>query len=248
MTSVGHAGVPAAAGPAALAHEYLLAGRRSDQTAIGIALASLAGLTEDDLDESLIDDAARLAFWIDVYNGAAMRAVDIRLGSWRERMRFMHAGIITVAGTRLSLGEIEFGILRRSQWRFGLGYVRSRRVTPFEARHRVERLDPRVHFALNCAAASCPPIAAYTSDRIDEQLDLATRSYLAGSVELTEAVARVPQIFLWFRGDFREGGGVRAFMREHGVDVGDRKLRFARYDWTPAPGLWMPDPESDPDD
>ena len=82
-------------------------------------------------------------------------------------------------------------------------------------------------------------------DDLVAQLDLATRSYLAASVELSSRVARVPQIFLWFHGDFRSSGGVRTFMRDHGVDVGDRKLRLASYDWTPAPGVWMSDGDQD---
>ena len=36
-----------------------------------------------------------------------------------------------------------------------------------DPRHQValSSLDPRIHFALNCGARSCPPICVYTEDR-----------------------------------------------------------------------------------
>ena len=39
-------------------------------------------------------------------------------------------------------------------------------------------LDPRIHFALNCGATSCPPIRVYSSSNLDSQLDRAAASFL----------------------------------------------------------------------
>lgn len=233
--------MPGPSTPVELADAYLRSARTGDADRGRAASDALARLDEEALRDGLTDDAARLAFWIDVYNGAAARERDVRLDSWRGRLRFLGRDVVRVAGERLSLDRIEHGILRRGRWRFGAGYLRSPRRTPFERRHEVERLDPRIHFALNCAAASCPPIAAYAPGRIDEQLDLATRSFLAASVSMREDVARVSPIFLWYHGDFRARGGVRAFLAAHGVDIGPRKLRFGSWDWTPAPGRWADD-------
>ena len=36
-------------------------------------------------------------------------------------------------------------------------------------KYSLDRLDPRMHFALVCAARSCPPIAVYDAANIDEQ-------------------------------------------------------------------------------
>ncbi|MFV2064709.1 MAG: hypothetical protein ACC726_14545, partial [Chloroflexota bacterium] len=55
----------------------------------------------------------------------------------------------------------------------------------------------------------------------------------------------IPRIFLWFAGDFGGPPGIRAFLRHHGIDGVGRKLRFGKYDWTPRPGRWAPDPSSD---
>jgi hypothetical protein len=55
-----------------------------------------------------------------------------------------------IAGAERSQGEIEHEIIRP------MG-------------------DPRIHFAVNCAARSCPPIwpEAYTGEELDAQLDRA---------------------------------------------------------------------------
>merc|ERR1712020_23232 len=39
-------------------------------------------------------------------------------------------------------------------------------------------VDPRIHFALNCGAKSCPPIKTFTGDEVEEQLEVATQAYL----------------------------------------------------------------------
>ena len=54
-------------------------------------------------------------------------------------------------------------------------------LTDLEDRLRGEFKDPRVHFAINCASRSCPPIAAepYLGERIDVQLDRSAKAFLA---------------------------------------------------------------------
>ncbi|MEO8217487.1 MAG: DUF547 domain-containing protein [Acidobacteriota bacterium] len=82
--------------------------------------------------------------------------------------------------------------------------------------------DPRIHFAINCAAKSCPPIRteAYRGAKIDEQLDDQARKFLNGPhgarVEMkgNTAVVHVTKIMDWFGDDFEKwGGGKQAFLR-----------------------------------
>ena len=78
--------------------------------------------------------------------------------------RFLRQPALVVACRALSLNAIEHGLLRRSRWRFGAGVRREPvPLSAFERQHRVARVDPRVHFALNCAAGSCRSIAADVS-------------------------------------------------------------------------------------
>jgi len=231
--------------PLELAVEYLLATRAGDDDRVERATASLASMPEDTLARATSDDAARLALWVNIYNAAVLRQPGHDYGSWMQRVAFFRRAALTVAGQVVSFDDIEHGILRRSRLKLGLGFVTNPTPSRFERRHRVGRLDPRMHFALNCAAASCPPIAAYSADRIDRQLDLATRSYLSATVEIRPDRVTVPRIFLWFAGDFGGPRGIRRFLRHHGIEGAGRQLRFGKYDWTPTPGRWAPEPKSD---
>jgi hypothetical protein len=146
---------------------------------------------------------------------------------------------VTVGDTALPLDRIENGLLRGGRSKYGFGYLPKLYVTRFERRYRLADCDPRIHFALNCGAESCPAIRAYEPDRVDEQLDLATRSYLDATVtyDAVAGVVRVPRVFLWFRGDFGGRAGIRAFLRAYDAipDDATPKLRYDSWDWTRTP-------------
>lgn len=208
-------------------------------------MGELADVTPEHLAASLTDDAARIATWLNLYNAAAQRLAEAhaddflgRLGFVR-RARFFRRTAIVVAGRALSLDAIEHGLLRRSRWKLGLGWLGNPFPGSFERRFRVAAVDPRIHFALNCAAASCPPIAAYDPGRLDRQLDLATRGYLAAAVRMQGDRLVVPRLFLWFMGDFGGPGQIRRFLARHGVEPGRTRLSFAPYDWSLRPAAWV---------
>jgi hypothetical protein len=188
------------------------------------------------------DRALALAFFTNLYNAGTQVLLARRPALYEgplRTVRFFRAPCVTVAGTPLSLNDIEHGVLRGSKSSLGLGYLPRLRPGTFERRYRVETVDPRIHFALNCGAASCPAIRAYEPDRIDDQLDLATRSYLEATVEYDPAtdVVTVPRVFLWYRGDFGGGAGVREFLAGHGAipEGTDPRLRYRSWDWRPVP-------------
>ncbi|WP_323192978.1 DUF547 domain-containing protein, partial [Halostella sp. PRR32] len=64
------------------------------------------------------------------------------------RRPIFRRNLLTVAGESLSVDDVEHGILRRSRSGIGLGYVPRLRRSRFERRHRVDDVDPRIHFAL----------------------------------------------------------------------------------------------------
>ena len=123
-----------------------------------------------------------------------------------------------------------------------------------ENRLRKESGDPRIHFAVNCASRSCPPIAreSYRGATLDEQLDRAARAFLAapGNVTVAEGSTwlgrpvlevSVSRIFKWYARDFEPLGGVIEFLLQLSPvaitqairDAGDRaKLRYQEYDWS----------------
>ncbi len=206
-------------------------------------LAALANYDDADLAALREDRATALAFWTNLYNASTQRLLaecgDLYDSPLRF-FRFFNTDCVTVGGTALSLDDIEQGILRGSRSKYGLGYLPRLLAGSFERRYRLAEPDPRVHFALNCGAASCPAIRAYERDRIDEQLTLATRVYLEGEVEYNaeSGVARVPRLFLWYRGDFGGPTGVRRLLREHEVVPADVEptLRYRSWDWSRESG------------
>ena len=215
-----------------------MAVRRGDAPRTDELLAELGILDPDQLAAALTDDSTRIASWLNLYNAATQRLVERHPERFARRVRFFRQPAIVVASTTLSLDAIEHGLLRRSRWKAGLGWLGNPLPGRFERRFRVDVVDPRIHFALNCAAASCPPIAAYDAVGLDGQLDLATRSFLDQAVRREGRRLLVPRLFLWFMGDFGGPRGVRRFLERHGVETDGARLTFAHYDWTLRPAAW----------
>jgi hypothetical protein len=109
--------------------------------------------------------------------------------------------------------------------------------------------DPRIHFAINCAAKSCPPIRPepYAGARIDQQLDDQVRKFFNSThnarFEKNErgVLVHVTKIMDWFEDDFEQwGGGQVAFLhryltpeRQKLIDParGNVTLAFNDYSW-----------------
>lgn len=177
----------------------------------------LAGLSAESLQAHLSTDAKRLAFWINIYN--AFIIIKIRENPKlyeQKRTRFFTQKGFTVAQNTLSFDDVEHGILRRSKHKFSRGAFGKPfyRISKFEKMFRVDSLDYRLHFALNCGAVSCPPIAFYEADKIHEQLEQAKSNFLNTDSKYNEATNTlyVSRIFYWFLRDF---GGRRGIIEMH---------------------------------
>jgi len=192
----------------------------------------------------LVGRSARLAFWINVFNALVLHAIvalEIRR-SVHEVPLFFTRVSYRVGGFRLSLDDIEHGLLRSN---------RRRHFPPFRALGRLDprgalaldHVDPRIHFALNCGAQSCPPVGVYRAQAIDQQLDLAARNFINQTVAL-DSTGRITcsKIFRWYRADFASAGGVVPFLLRY-LDEGPvraalaaapPRLRWTSYQWTLA--------------
>ncbi|MEZ3143140.1 DUF547 domain-containing protein [Halobaculum sp. MBLA0143] len=227
-------GQTTATDPLAASRSFLLAVRRDEPT--DEAERRLAALSESALSALSVD--ARTAFWLNVYNAATQTLFADRGELYeRSRWRFFRADAVRVAGATLSLDDVEHGLLRAKS-KYGLGYVPRLLASGFERRHALPEPDPRVHFALNCGAASCPPIAAYSRD-VDAELDLAAAGYLEATVDHDpEAnVVRVPALCRWFRGDFGGPAGVRELLARYDLidEAATPTVRYLEWDWSRTP-------------
>lgn len=239
---------PPASSPVACSREYVLATKRGDPTEpFRVALAAL-----DESRLAALDRDAATAFWLNVYNAAVQDDLRRNPDIFDDKRRLFGEPRLTAAGHDLSLDDVEHGILRGGKSKYGLGYLPRLRLDGFQRRHRLPDADPRIHFALNCAAASCPPIAAYTADGVDDELDRSTASFLASDCEYDDADdsgrLAVSRLFLYHRGDFGGRSGIYAFLREHGVlDAGERpRVTYKSYDWSRKLGHFAAD-ESAPE-
>ena len=216
-----------------VAADWLYAARIGEPT--DSLRAILATADKDALRATLNNDGARKTFWINVYNAATQSALKAAPERYKSRNKFFKAKFVTIAGQPLSLDDIEHGILRRSKSKLSLGYFGTLAPGRFEKDFRVDTLDYRIHFALNCGARSCPPIAYYTPDKIDAQLEQATKGHLKTETDYdsTRNTAAVSAFMGWFRADFGGKSGIRKLLREAGAILPDAspRIRFKPYDW-----------------
>jgi hypothetical protein len=103
------------------------------------------------------------------------------------------------------------GIFNTGPWKKEVVRLSGETVSLDHIEHEILRprfKDPRVHFAINCAAKSCPPLRSepFLAQKLDQQLDDATRSFInnPASYRLEGRNLHVSRIFKWFSEDFNE--------------------------------------------
>lgn len=172
-------------------------------------------VSKEELASQLKTDAERKAFWLNVYNAFTQISLKKSPDAYKKRNKFFKNKFIWIAGQTISLDLVEHGILRRSKAKYSLGHFNKLFKSKFEKQFRVDRLDYRIHFALNCGAKSCPPIAFYKPEQIDKQLDQAAKVYLKNEVmyDSEYQTVKVPAILGWFRGDFVGKKGIIKLLR-----------------------------------
>lgn len=195
--------------------------------------------------QALPRDADRIAFWLNVYNVLGIHGV-IALGiegSVMERPSFFSTVAYRVGDSTFTLDEIENGVLRLNSPHPA---TRRRLFSSKDPRlaYCPRALDPRIHSALVCCSASCPPVAFCTADRLEQQLDAATRNYVANDVSVDHPgrVIRLPITFDYYRNDWNDAATMQAFLLSHADDPlrtdlkrafdADYPLEFQRYDWS----------------
>ncbi len=217
-----------------LSQEFMYAAKTGDNT--GKFIQSLSNISYTDLKTRLQSDEEKKAFWINLYNGYTQVLLKQDPGKYKNRGRFFSAKQMTVAGKAFSLDDIEHGILRRSKIKWSLGHLNKLFPGKTEKELRVQELDYRLHFALNCGAKSCPPIAFYNPENLNPQLELATNAYLQSEAEYDAAadVLKLPAIMGWFRRDFGGKRKMVQLLKNKKIVPAESKpgIRFKSYDWT----------------
>ena len=180
-----------------------LAREKNESSKVRMQLAKFNILA---LIDELNNDNVKKAFWINIYN-----AYYLLLSQKYALVKFDSALFkrkeIEIAGCQFSLDDIEHGILRKMQYKYAFGYLKFPFYSKIVKELQVERLDYRIHFALNCGAKSCPPIRFYNVRTIDQELDLAMHSFVESTTIVGSSIG-VSKLFLWYKGDFNGQKGI----------------------------------------
>ncbi|MEX0945552.1 MAG: DUF547 domain-containing protein [Balneolaceae bacterium] len=201
----------------------------------------LANISLNQLDFHLNSKEKKKAFWINIYNAYVQILLTDHPELFEDRdswfgYNFFSTPQIAIGGRLMSFDDIEHGIMRRSTHKLTLGYMQNWFVNDVEKRLMWNQIDPRIHFVLNCGAASCPYIAVFDPERIEVQLDVAAAKYLRETTQYNadKNQAEVTRLINWFRGDFGGLDGAKEMLREYGAIPADSdpKLTFLEYDWT----------------
>lgn len=171
------------------------------------------------MDLSAANDEERKAFYINAYNLIVIYQVSkyYPLKSALDRSGFFDKVDHRIAGKEMTLNQLEIGILIRKY------------------------NDPRIHFALACAAKGCPPLAdfAFKPSILDAQLDKRSRKALNDSyfirVYPEKKRVEISKIFDWYKKDFSANGQepLKFINKYRNSKIpGSYEVAFYEYDWS----------------
>ena len=185
------------------------AGLRQDRPALQSYLDTLRNVDV----AKLPSDASRLAFWINAYNAFTLNDVleyvDGKTDSVKKVDGFFDKNKHAIAGESLTLDEIE--------------------------KHGRDMHEPRIHFAVNCASASCPKLQpfAYTAAELDRQLDQVAREFFTDPgrglrLQRNDNTVFLSPILKWYAGDFSGATSTAGqfLSRARAAFSGDRVMEF----------------------
>jgi hypothetical protein len=186
------------------------------------------------LEDELVDDERKKAFWINAYN--AFFQILRKTHNLKQPEIYREKRII-VSNQKLSLDDIEHGILRRYRYKYSMGYFANPFAPSMIKRWAVDTIDYRIHFALNCGAKSCPPIAFYSVDRLKMQLEMASLSFIESDTIVNNETKEVwiSSIYKWFKKDFGGNSGIKRILSNHlKTDLNAYKIGYNPYSWEEA--------------
>lgn len=98
---------------------------------------------------------------------------------------------------------------------------------------RAKLREPRIHFALVCAARACPPLRneAYRAEKLDAQLDDQARRFLNDRARnrFEADGAQLSEIFKWFADDFGGEAGLRNYLGRYLNSALAARMKDAAY-------------------
>jgi hypothetical protein len=181
-------------------------------------------LEETDPDSLMRDE--QFAFYVNAYNAWTIKLVLTE-----------YPGVKSIK---------DLGSLFSSPWEKKIVHINGKVITLDNIEHDILRpvfKDPRVHFAVNCASKSCPPLRSepYQGAYLDRQLDEMAKAFIndPSSNRVEGDILWVSKIFSWYGEDF--GDDIKGFflkyaegnMREQLTAKREKlKIKYLEYDWS----------------
>lgn len=185
-------------------------GFKTDKAALDDYLKSLA----DNPIQNNWSRAKKMAYWINAYNAFTIQLIvdnyPIKRITDLDGGKVWDRKWIELGGQTYSLNNIEHDILR-PQFK-----------------------DARIHFAVNCAAKSCPPIwnHAWTEQNVENQLTKATKAFINNTTynRLDEKAVSLSKIFEWYAVDF---GNITQYLNKYAsITIKENaKVNYQNYIW-----------------
>ena len=182
------------------------------------------------------DEGKRLAFLINAYNAWTIELVLTRYPNLRSIRQIgllpisaWRKDIVELFNTKYSLDEVEHGMIRAE------GIYN----------------EPRIHFAVNCAAIGCPALRpeAFVGEKLEEQLEESTKLFLADKTRNYSDGGKlyISSVFDWYGEDFEKGwqgiNSVAQFLYLYAEELrldeemkeklftNQLELHYLKYDW-----------------
>ncbi len=172
-----------------------------------------------EIDASSLSKPEALAYWINVYNAAVLKAVAERMDRdyavSRNDFALFKELIVPSKTGMISLDQIENEIVRPKY------------------------KEPLVHVGFVCGALSCPPLLprAYVGATVMETLDANMKTFINDQNRTTaddvKKEIQICKIFEWYADDFGGKDKVLAYIdRYHPNDLSGFTVLYKEYDWT----------------
>lgn len=197
---------------------------KADPSDLNAYLGQLAAVSESEFQKW--SENQQLAMLINLYNAATLKLIidhypvnSIKdIGGFFQKPWSIKS--LTLFGEPTTLKHVEHGILRKNY------------------------SEPRIHFAIVCAAKGCPALrpGAFTAEQLDSQLTEQGEKFLRdrekNRVDASSQTVYLSEIFDWFEKDFEKGGSVIDFVKPYFSTAdanslnNDFKIKYTDYDWS----------------
>lgn len=166
------------------------------------------------------DSNEALAFWINAYNAYTVKLV---ISNWPIS----------------SIKDVSAKVGSSTPWDYSFANVAGETYTLNHIEHEIIRkqfIEPRIHFAVNCAAKSCPPLLnrAYVGSKVKQQLAMQAKTFINNETNntLSADAVTLSKIFEWFNADFVKNQSLIAFINKYSDVKVSESATVTYYDYS----------------